>query len=54
MDQQSNVTSWCPEIFSRAWNFATIAHHGQSYGGIEEGTRIDYINHIGSVAMEII
>ena len=45
---------WCPERFNKAWNFAAIAHHGQSYGGIEEGVQIDYINHVGSVAMEII
>ena len=45
---------WCPDKFNKAWNFATIAHHGQFYGGKEQGVQIDYINHLGSVAMEII
>ena len=48
------MNRWSPELFKKAWNFATIAHHGQTYGGHETGMKIDYINHIGSVAMEVI
>lgn len=48
------MNQWDPEIFKKAWNFATLAHHGQTYGGSEPGMKIDYINHIGSVAMEVI
>ncbi|MCB9640610.1 MAG: bifunctional (p)ppGpp synthetase/guanosine-3',5'-bis(diphosphate) 3'-pyrophosphohydrolase [Myxococcales bacterium] len=45
---------WSPELYGKAWDFATMAHQGQSYGGKEKGMRIPYINHIGSVAMEIL
>ena len=48
------MNQWSPEIFKKAWNFATIAHHGQTYGGSVAGIKIDYINHIGSVVMEVI
>ena len=43
-----------PDTYSKAWDFATKAHEGQSYGGPEEGERVAYINHISSVAMEVI
>lgn len=36
-----------------AWQFASIRHTGQTYGGQKEGERIEYINHIGSVFMEV-
>lgn len=36
-----------------AWQWATILHAGQSYGGHREGERVEYINHIGSVVFEI-
>lgn len=45
---------WSPEIYLRAWHFATRAHVGQTYGGSEPGLHVEYINHIGSVAMEVI
>jgi (p)ppGpp synthase/HD superfamily hydrolase len=48
------MSSWSPDVFARAWNFATLHHHGQTYGGPEEGMQIDYLNHVGSVAMEVI
>lgn len=48
------MNQWSPEVFKKAWDFATIAHHGQTYGGAEPGVKIDYINHIGSVVMEVI
>ncbi|MBN2695804.1 bifunctional (p)ppGpp synthetase/guanosine-3',5'-bis(diphosphate) 3'-pyrophosphohydrolase [bacterium] len=35
------------------WLLVSKLHKGQSYGGAEEGLKIDYINHIGSVVFEI-
>jgi len=48
------LNSWNPDSLNKAWDFATLAHHGQTYGGPTEGVRIDYINHIGSVLIETI
>ena len=45
---------WSQDEFLKALDFATIAHQGQTYAGSIEGQRIDYINHIGRVAMELI
>lgn len=45
---------WNPEIYLKAWQFAARAHRGQTYGGSEPGLDMEYINHVGSVAMEII
>ena len=39
---------WSPDIYDKAWQFATLAHKHQTYG--KEKT---YLNHIGSVVMEI-
>ncbi len=36
-----------------AWQFASILHSGQFYGGKKEGEQIEYINHIGSVVFEV-
>ena len=44
---------WTADQYAKAWEFATIAHQNQSYGGRSEGVQINYINHIGSVAMEV-
>lgn len=41
---------WSQELFLAAWNFAAEAHAGQTVPGSERA----YINHIGSVAMEIL
>jgi (p)ppGpp synthase/HD superfamily hydrolase len=46
--------TWSPDRYKKAWDFATLAHQGQTYGGPQVGMQIDYINHIGSVAMEVI
>ncbi len=45
---------WSQELYVKAWNFATFAHHGQTYGGPVAGQQLDYINHVGSVTMEVI
>jgi (p)ppGpp synthase/HD superfamily hydrolase len=48
------MSSWNPDSFSKAWNFATLYHQGQTYGGAQKGQKIPYINHIGSVGVEVI
>ncbi len=45
---------WSPDIYAKAWEFATLAHQNQTYGGRTDGVQINYINHISSVAMEVI
>ncbi|MCE1251963.1 MAG: HD domain-containing protein [Anaerolineae bacterium] len=45
---------WSPDVYLKAWHYATRYHHGQTYGGAEPQEQIDYINHIGSVAMEVL
>ena len=47
------MNHWHPDIFAKAWAFASRQHNGQTYGGAQEGERIEYISHIASVAMEI-
>lgn len=44
---------WTPDIYEKAWTFASRAHHGQSYGGPAQGERVEYLSHIASVGMEI-
>ncbi len=39
---------WNPDIYIKAWHFASHAHQGQQMPGSE----LPYINHIGNVAME--
>lgn len=46
-------TQWDPDIYTKAWQFATRAHGTQTYGGPKEGEHLPYINHIGSVTMEV-
>ena len=43
------MTAWNQERVLAAWNFASLAHHGQCV----PGTDVAYINHIGSVTMEV-
>ena len=45
---------WSPDIFNKAWYFATLAHDKQTYGGQLKDSHIAYINHVGSVAVEVI
>lgn len=47
------MAAWNPDVYSRAWSFATVAHDGQHYSGPEEGQRVPYINHVGEVAAEV-
>ncbi|MCP4438916.1 MAG: bifunctional (p)ppGpp synthetase/guanosine-3',5'-bis(diphosphate) 3'-pyrophosphohydrolase [Aureispira sp.] len=48
------MNNWSPDIYQKAWYFATLVHEGQTYGSPKKDQRIPYINHIGSVATEVI
>ena len=47
------MSTWSPDVFAKAWRFASLHHAGQTYAGPEEGMSFEYLNHIGSVAMEL-
>ena len=47
------MKTWNPDRYNEAWCFATKAHDGQTYGGATEGERVPYLNHLGSVTMEV-
>jgi (p)ppGpp synthase/HD superfamily hydrolase len=44
---------WNPDIYKQTWEYATLAHQEQKYGGATEGLYINYLNHLASVAMEV-
>lgn len=46
------IALWDQDLYVTAWDFASAAHKGQEYNGPVEGEKVDYINHVGSVAME--
>ena len=46
--------NWSPDIYSETWEYVTIAHQNQTYGGRDKGVQINYINHLASVSIEII
>ncbi len=50
---EASIKPWNPDLVQKAWGFASLHHRGQTYGGPIDGERIEYLNHIGSVAMEI-
>lgn len=41
------------DAYAQAWEFVTLRHAGQTYGGRSEGEQIPYINHLASVAAEV-
>ena len=43
------MTAWNQDLILAAWNFASQVHNGQTM----PGTEIAYINHIGTVSMEV-
>ena len=45
---------WAIDELQDIWQLASNLHDGQKYGGQEEGQKIEYINHIGSVTFEIL
>ncbi|MBN1813349.1 MAG: bifunctional (p)ppGpp synthetase/guanosine-3',5'-bis(diphosphate) 3'-pyrophosphohydrolase [Anaerolineae bacterium] len=48
------MSNWSPDVFARAWHFASLHHAGQTYAGPVEGVSFDYLTHVGSVAVELI
>lgn len=44
---------WSQEVFVKAWEYASVAHHGQTYSTPLAGLRLDYLTHVGAVAMEL-
>jgi (p)ppGpp synthase/HD superfamily hydrolase len=44
---------WSIEQLQRAWQVASQFHNGQKYKGQQEGQSVEYINHIGSVVLEV-
>ena len=46
--------TWNIDQLKKAWDLASRCHDGQKYGGHEEGMKIEYLNHIGSVTYEIL
>lgn len=46
--------NWSQDSYLKAWHFATRAHGDQTYKGSLPGEVRPYINHLGSVAMELI
>jgi (p)ppGpp synthase/HD superfamily hydrolase len=46
--------NWSIDELQKTWQLASKLHDGQKYGGAEEGQKVEYINHIGSVTFEIL
>lgn len=44
---------WSQDNWVRAWEYASRAHQGQTYATPNPDVRLDYITHIGAVAMEL-
>lgn len=51
---EAMAANWSQDAYAKAWNFATIAHRGQTYGYPGESVWFEYINHVGRVTMEVI
>lgn len=51
MKQQKD---WSIDEIQNAWQLVSKLHDGQKYGGGNEGERVEYINHIGSVVFEVL
>ena len=51
---KNSTETWSIDTLQDVWHLATKMHDGQKYGGAKEGEQIEYINHIASVAFEII
>ncbi|WP_426103418.1 HD domain-containing protein [Massilia sp. TSP1-1-2] len=41
------------DTYARAWEYVTLKHMGQTYGGRSADQQIPYINHLASVAAEV-
>ncbi|MET3025879.1 HD domain-containing protein [Flavobacterium sp. UW10123] len=51
MQQQKD---WSIDEIQNVWQLVSKLHDGQKYGGSNEGERVEYINHIGSVVFEVL
>ncbi|MCV2484921.1 bifunctional (p)ppGpp synthetase/guanosine-3',5'-bis(diphosphate) 3'-pyrophosphohydrolase [Flavobacterium sp. SH_e] len=51
MKQQKD---WSIDEIQNTWQLVSKLHDGQKYGGSNEGERVEYINHIGSVVFEVL
>jgi (p)ppGpp synthase/HD superfamily hydrolase len=51
MEQQKD---WSIDEIQNVWQLVSKLHDGQKYGGVSEGERVEYINHIGSVVFEVL
>lgn len=45
--------NWSQAAYLQAWDFACLAHHGQTYAGETLDVTYDYLNHPAAVAMEV-
>jgi (p)ppGpp synthase/HD superfamily hydrolase len=45
---------WSIDDIQNIWQLVSKLHDGQKYGGGNEGERVEYINHIGSVVFEVL
>lgn len=48
------MNNWSIDNLQETWYLVSKLHQGQKYGGDVKGLQIEYINHLGSVAFEII
>jgi (p)ppGpp synthase/HD superfamily hydrolase len=54
MVSENEYGNWSIDDLQEAWHVATKMHDGQKYGGAETEEQIEYLNHIGSVAFEVL
>ena len=48
------MLTWTQDKYVQAWDFACLAHRGQTYTGAVVGEFFEYVNHPAAVAMEVI
>lgn len=48
------IHMWSIDKLQETWQLASQLHQGQKYSSHEEGQSTEYLNHIGSVAFEIL
>lgn len=48
------LPNWSQAAYLQAWDFACLAHRGQTYAGETLGVEYEYVNHPAAVAMEVI
>lgn len=48
------LPTWSQDSYLQAWDFACLAHRGQTYVGHTSGVEYDYLNHPAAVTMEVL